>query len=137
MFSGSSNQSKIITMKESPNLLLVFVSKLFFSFSSALLHGSILLLDSLKAFTMKLKKTMKKSLELFLAFVSKSFFSFSSALLHGPIFLFDSLKAFSESGHLASRKSAPEEHPEKCMASRIFPNFLAGNEENPEVFLCF
>jgi len=38
------------TMKESPNLLLVFVFKPFFSFSSALLHGPIFLFDSLKAF---------------------------------------------------------------------------------------
>jgi len=50
----------------------------FFSPPSALLHGSMLVLDPLKAFTMKKKKTMKETPELFFTFVLMTFFSFSS-----------------------------------------------------------
>ena len=44
-------KEKLLTTKEISNLPLVFVSKSFFSLSSALLHGSKLVLVSLKAFT--------------------------------------------------------------------------------------
>jgi len=50
MFNGSSHQSKTITMKKTPELLFAFVLTFFFSFSSALLHGSMLLLFALPLF---------------------------------------------------------------------------------------
>ena len=65
------------TMRETPNLLLVFVFKLFSSFSSALLHGSKLVLDSLKAF----HHEGKLGVVFYCCFTP--FFSSSSVLLNG------------------------------------------------------
>jgi len=49
MFNGSSHQSKTSTMKKNPELFFAFVLTFFFSFSPALLHGSVFFLDSINS----------------------------------------------------------------------------------------